>query len=84
MMTNKILGNIPQYVINNILLVHNRHHPLKRMYIQDETGASHEKRLSNNWYKPASELSKHNTYNLFKNNKSYTWNDVWKQINNGE
>ena len=80
LITNKILGNIPQYIINNILLVHNRHHPNKRKYIKGESGASYEKRLSNNWYKIASELSKHNTYNLFKNNKSYTWNDVWLQI----
>ena len=35
-MTNKILGNIPQYVIKNILLVHNRNHPNKRMYIKGE------------------------------------------------
>ncbi len=35
-MTNKILGNIPQYVIKNILLVHNRKHPKKRMYIKGE------------------------------------------------
>ena len=35
-MTNKVLGNIPQYVIKNILLVHNRNHPKKRMYIDGE------------------------------------------------
>jgi hypothetical protein len=37
-MTNKVLGNIPQYVIKNILLVHNRKHPNKRMYIKGEEG----------------------------------------------
>ena len=37
-MTNKVLGNIPQYVINNILLVHNRNHPDKRMYVKGESG----------------------------------------------
>ena len=72
-MTNKVLGNIPQYVIKNILLVHNRHHPNKRRYIQGESGASHEKRLSNNWYSTAS---------IFTNNSSYTWKDVFKQIKN--
>ena len=35
-MTNKILGNIPQYIIKNILLVHNRNHPKKRRYIKNE------------------------------------------------
>ena len=80
MMTNKVLGNIPQYIINNILLVHNRHHPKKRMYVKDEYGDSHERRLSNSWYSTASEMSKQNSNNLFKNNKSYTWEDVWVQI----
>ena len=48
-MTNKVLGNIPQYVIKNILLVHNRNHPKKRMYIKDErkVGTLNEKRRSN-------------------------------------
>ena len=36
--TNKVLGNIPQYVIKNILLVHNRKHPNKRMYNEGEEG----------------------------------------------
>ena len=80
MMTNKVLGNIPQYIISNILLVHNRHHPKKRMYVKDEYGDSHERRLSNSWYSTASEMSKQNSNNLFKNNKSYTWEDVWVQI----
>tara|TARA_R110000796_G_scaffold162022_1_gene278800 strand:- start:1085 stop:2032 length:948 start_codon:yes stop_codon:yes gene_type:complete len=79
-MTNKVLGNIPQYIISNILLVHNRHHPKKRMYVKDEYGDSHERRSSNSWYSTASEMSKQNSNNLFKNNKSYTWEDVWAQI----
>ena len=33
MMTNRVLGNIPQYIIKNVLLVHNREHPKKRMYV---------------------------------------------------
>ena len=36
LMTQKILGNIPQYIIKNILLVHNRKHPKKRRYIKGE------------------------------------------------
>jgi hypothetical protein len=77
LVTNKLLGNIPEYVINNILLVHNRHHPKKRMYVKGESGENHERRLSNNWYKIASKLSEHNTYNLFNNQKFHTWDDVW-------
>ena len=35
-MTNRVLGNIPQFVIKNVLLVHNRKHPKKRMYVLGE------------------------------------------------
>ena len=81
-MTNKILGNIPQYIIKNILLVHNRHNPNKRRYVKGELGDNFkQQRLSNNWYDVASKLSQQNTFNLFNNNISYTWNDVWDKIN---
>ena len=81
-MTQKILGNIPQYIIKNILLVHNREHNKKRMYVSDEVGNTlGEQRESNNWYSTASEMSKQNGNNLFNNKyKSYTWKDVWKNI----
>lgn len=81
MMTQKVLGNIPQYVIKNILLVHNRNHPEKRMYIKDERndGTMNEKRRSNDWYVKANKMSEHNYINLFNPNyKPYTWKDVWK------
>ena len=80
-MTNKILGNIPQYVIKNILLVHNRNHPDKRMYIKDERkdGTMNEKRRSNDWYVKANKMSEQNCYNILNPNyKSFTWEDVWK------
>ena len=80
---NIILGNqnIPQYIIKNILLVHNREHPKKRMYIKNEKGSDiTSQRKSNNWYKIASEYSKHNAYNFNKQEKSYTWQDVWNNI----
>jgi hypothetical protein len=80
---NIILGNqnIPQYIIKNILLVHNREHSKKRMYIKNEKGNDiTSQRKSNNWYKIASEYSKHNAYNFNKQEKSYTWQDVWNNI----
>ena len=80
-MTNKVLGNIPQYVIKNILLVHNRNHPNKRMYIKDERkdGTMNEKRRSNDWYVKANKMCEQNYINLFNPNyKSFTWEDVWK------
>tara|TARA_Y100001937_G_C7040830_1_gene294511 strand:- start:393 stop:920 length:528 start_codon:yes stop_codon:yes gene_type:complete len=78
-MTNRVLGNIPQYVIKNILLVHNRNHPDKRKYIHGERkdGTMNEKRRSNDWYVKANDLSQQNYINLFNPNyKSFTWKDV--------
>ena len=80
-MTNKILGDIPQYVIKNILLVHNRNHPKKRMYIDGERkdGTMNQKRRSNDWYVKANKMSEQNYQNMFNPNyKPYTWEDVWK------
>tara|TARA_R110000824_G_scaffold285986_1_gene474103 strand:- start:963 stop:1916 length:954 start_codon:yes stop_codon:yes gene_type:complete len=80
-MTNKVLGNIPQYIIKNILLVHNRNHPKKRMHVKGERtdGTMNEKRRSNEWYRKANSMSEKNYLNLFNPNyKSYTWEDVWK------
>lgn len=72
---------IPQYIVKNILLVHNREHPNKRKYIMGEDGKDmNEQRKSNNWYKVASEMSKHNAYSFMKQGKSYTWNDVWQAL----
>ena len=67
LMTQKILGNIPQYIIKNILLVHNRNHPKKRMYIKGERkdGTMNEKRRSNSWYVKANKMSEQNCYNIF-------------------
>ena len=80
-MIQKVLGMIPQYVVKNILLVHNRNHPNKRMHVEGERtdGTMNEKRRSNEWYVKANEMSEKNCYNLFNPNyKSYTWEDVWK------
>ncbi len=81
MMIQKVLGMIPQYVVKNILLVHNRNHPKKRMYVagEREDGTMNEKRRSNDWYVKANQMSEENCYNVTNpNHKSYTWEDVWK------
>ena len=77
-MTNKVLGNIPQYVIKNILLVHNRKHPNKRMYIKGEENIDKTnpgaQRAVHAWYKKANQMCEQNYQNLFNPNwKSYTW-----------
>ena len=82
MMTNKLLGDIPQYVIKNVLLVHNRNHPKKRMYIKGERedGTMNQKRRSNDWYVKANHMSEQNCYNLFNPNyKSFVWKDVFEE-----
>ena len=80
LMTQKVLGNIPQYVIKNILLVHNRKHPDKRKHVIGETGKTMQlKRESNDWYLKAHKMSEQNCYNLFNPNyKAFSWKDVWK------
>jgi hypothetical protein len=83
-MTQKVLGNIPQYHFSNILLVHNRKHPNKRAYIKGEeeiagsdVGA---KRKTHDWYTTANKMCESNCNNLFNPKyKPFTWQDVWNQ-----
>ena len=84
MLTNKVLGNIPQYVIKNILLVHNRKHKNKRKYVKGEDHLADKdpggKRLTHDWYMKANKMCEQNYINLFNPKyKAYTWSDVWKQ-----
>jgi hypothetical protein len=82
LMTQKVLGHIPQYHFKNILLVHNRKHKYKRSYIVGETGETvGQKRNSNKWYTIANKMCEQNVYNIFNPKyKSFTWEDVWKSI----
>jgi len=82
-MTQKVLGQIPQYHFSNILLVHNRKHTKKRNYIKGEESiektSTGELRKVHSWYMKANQLCEQNYHNLFNlNYKSFTWNDVWK------
>ena len=72
-------GKIPQYVIKNILLVHNRKHTKKRSYIKGELESDDVSggRLRHDWYKKASDMSHHNCYNMFNQSKTYNWKDVF-------
>lgn len=83
MMSKKILPNMPQYHIKNVLLVHNREHPNKRNYVLGETGDDLTgRRKSNDWYNVANEYSKINDANIFNPSfKFLTWQDVLNQIN---
>tara|TARA_B100000287_G_C20159707_1_gene593649 strand:+ start:23 stop:544 length:522 start_codon:yes stop_codon:yes gene_type:complete len=74
-------GTLPQYIIKNILLVHNRKHPKKRMYIKGESadGKNYYPREATDWYTKGNKLCEHNAYNLFNQAKIYTWEDVFEK-----
>lgn len=74
-------STIPFYIVKNILLVHNREHSKKRMYVKGEQGKDiNEKRKSNDWYKVASKYSEHNAYTFHTQQKQYNWKDVWEAL----
>ena len=74
-------GKLPQYIIKNILLVHNRKHTKKRTYIKGEDGISPgdvtSGRRTHDWYAKANKLSEHNAHSMFNQSKIYTWEDVF-------
>jgi hypothetical protein len=75
-------GQLPQYIIKNVLLVHNRKHIKKRMYVRGEQevtpGDIGGARLAHDWYDKANKLSEFNAHNFFKQTKMYTWEDVYE------
>ena len=76
-------GQVPQYIIKNILLVHNRKHKKKRTYVLGEekikAGDIGAARLEHDWYRKASDMCHHNTYNMFNQSKVYSWKDVFDE-----
>ena len=85
-MSQKVLGNIPQYHFKNILVVHNRKHPDKRSNIKGEEGLDKTnpgaQRGTHVWYDKANKMCEQNCYNLFNpSHKSFTWDDVFKVEN---
>ena len=85
LMSQKVLGNIPQYHFKNILLVHNRKHPSKRFNILGEEGLDKTnpgaQRGSHDWYTPANKMCEQNCYNIFNPNyKPFTWKDVYDSL----
>lgn len=82
LMIRKVLGDIPQYHLRNVLVVHNRKHRNKRNFIHGESGETiGQKRGSNKWYTVANNMCEQNAYNIFNPDwKSFRWEDVWKSI----
>jgi len=74
-------GQLTQYIIKNVLLVHNRKLPNKRMYIkgQDfETDDMTVMRKKQYWFPNADKMSQQNAFNLSKQAYTYTWDDVFR------
>ena len=72
---------LPQYIIKNILLVHNRKLPNKRMYIQGQdfkTDDMTKMRKEQYWFANADKMSQMNAFNLTGQGYTYTWDDVFR------
>ena len=82
LMSQRVLGDIPQYHFKNILVVHNRKHPNKRNYIAGEEGIDKTDtgalRRAHSWYAKANKMCEQNCYNIFNPSyKAFTWKDVF-------
>lgn len=78
-------GKLPQYIIKNILLVHNRKLPNKRMYIKGQDiqdGDMTAMRKKQYWFSNSDKMSQMNAFNLNKQSYTYTWEDVFKDYEN--
>tara|TARA_R110002167_G_scaffold108006_2_gene276049 strand:- start:281 stop:1336 length:1056 start_codon:yes stop_codon:yes gene_type:complete len=71
-------SDIVQYTIKNILLVHNRKHPKKRMYVLNEDIHQNptDKRESSKWYPKVWILDQIHSVSFNKQWRTYNWNDV--------
>ena len=69
-----------QFVIKNILKVHNRNHPNKRHYVKDEDQSknTHFKRATKNWYKEFNNVSKGNLNKLYNSQEPFNKKDFKK------
>ena len=74
-------GQLPQYIFKNLLLVHNRKLPNKRMYIKGQDysdGDMTRMRKQQYWFPNADKMSQQNAFNLGKQAYTYTWEDVFR------
>lgn len=83
-MAKTIMGNnYVQFVVGNVLRVHNRRHPQKRMYIKGENNARGFCGVGDKgqWWDTMQKYSKSNLANLKNQAITYTMDDVIKSIN---
>jgi len=81
-MSEKVLGNtFIQFVCKNILHVHARRHPNKRLYVKDEDNSYSFIDKKNSKFQKLLELSKRNIQSLITGkNKFYEYNDLKKVL----
>ena len=81
-MSEKILGNaFIQFVCKNILHVHARRHPNKRLYVKDEDNSYSFIDKKNSNFQKLLGLSKQNIQSLITGkNKFYEYNDLQKEL----
>ena len=71
-----------QFVIKNILRVHNRRHPKKRMYIKNENNPyGFGGDAKGEWWEILQYMSKENLATLQRQSKTFTMQDVFNKIN---
>ena len=78
-------NQLPQYIIKNILLVHNRKLPNKRMYIKGQDiqdGDMTEMRKKQYWFPNADKMSQMNAFNTTEQGYTYSWEDVFREYEN--
>ena len=78
-------NQLPQYIIKNILLVHNRKLPNKRMYIRGQDiqdGDMTEMRKKQYWFPNADKMSQMNAFNTTEQGYTFTWEDVFREYEN--
>ena len=62
-----------QFVVKNILKVHNRNHPRKRRYVagEDEDKMTHFKRSTQTWYQKLNNISKTNLDKVYHTQEKF-------------
>lgn len=86
-MCRKVMGNnYVQFVIKNILKVHNREHPKKRNYALQYNGENSLQSKKGDFYKKCKDANFINLQNIYQTsqNKFLTYDDCFKKIKNIE
>ena len=83
-MAEKLQGkNFTQFICKNLLKVHARRHPDKRLYVLDENNPNSFGNQKNDRFQKLLNLSKINVQNLVSgNDKFYEYDDLKKQLEN--